>query len=98
MQGWDGDRPWREKPDQEKPAYQQVPLEPSRSSEARATEPPQAAGEGKDDGRAQADDREKKKDTGIRIAARQQEGRQEERAEHQHATHNRSLRVGPRSP
>ncbi len=68
------------------------------STPDRATEPPQASGEENDDGGAQADDGQEEKDAGVRIAVREQEGREEERTERQHPTHNASLRVGPRSP
>ena len=98
MQAGDRDRPRREKADQEEAAQQQVAVHPSTSSQDRPVEPAQTPGEGDDNGNTRAADREKEKDAGVGIAAREQEGREEEHAEQEHPTHNGSLRAGPRSP
>ena len=98
VQAGNRDRPWRQNADQEKAAHQQVAVHPSVSSQNRAVETAQTLCEGDDDGNARAYDREKEKDAGVGIAAREQKGREEERAQHEHPTHNWSLRVSPRSP
>jgi hypothetical protein len=98
VEGGKRDRPGSEKSDQQKAAQQHVPVQPSVSIQDRPTEPPQASGEEEDDGNTQADDREEEKDARVRIAAREQKRCDEKRAEHEHPTHNGSLRVGPRTP
>src|SRR5438552_15426402 len=65
------------------------------SSQDRPVEPAETPSEGDNDGNTRAHDREKEKDAGVGITAREQKGPEQERAEQEHPTHNWSLRVRP---